>query len=81
MAEMCAMDCPRCRAASQPLAVVDGIMEYRCHGCGLVFYKPCGCPERPAEAGRAAKAADEHRMATVLATETGPRTYEHRGCS
>jgi hypothetical protein len=64
------------------MAVVDGVMEYRCHECGLVFYKPCGCPEHPEERIVAAtKLDDDRQMTPLLATETGPQAYEHRGCS
>ncbi len=43
MPEMRRMQCPSCETTNVPLAVVDGITEYRCRECGLVFYGPCGC--------------------------------------
>jgi len=50
MSEMRTMSCPTCDAANQPLAVVDGVQEYRCRSCGLVFYGPCGCDVTYADA-------------------------------
>ena len=46
MPEMRRMQCPSCETDNVPLAVVDGITEYRCRECGLVFYGPCGCITR-----------------------------------
>jgi len=43
MAEMHTISCPSCDASNQPRAAVDGIQEYRCRVCGLVYYGPCGC--------------------------------------
>jgi hypothetical protein len=43
MAEMRTLNCPACEGANQPLAVAEGIEEYRCRACGLVYYGPCGC--------------------------------------
>lgn len=37
------MSCPSCAEVGQPLAVVDGVSEYRCRSCGMVYYGPCGC--------------------------------------
>lgn len=43
MSEMRTIFCPSCETANQPRAAMDGIEEYRCHSCGLVYYGPCGC--------------------------------------
>ena len=43
MAEMRTVGCPACEAPNQPLAVVEGIEEYRCRACGVLYYGPCGC--------------------------------------
>jgi hypothetical protein len=43
MAEMRALDCPSCEMKNQPRSMVDGIIEYRCSSCGMVYYGPCGC--------------------------------------
>jgi hypothetical protein len=43
MSEMRSMDCPACQTDNQPISAVDGIREYRCRGCGMVYYGPCGC--------------------------------------
>ena len=43
MAEMRNLNCPSCEKTNQPKTMVDGIEEYRCSSCGMVFYGPCGC--------------------------------------
>jgi hypothetical protein len=43
MPELRRIACPSCEAENVPLAVVEGIQEFRCRECGLVFYGPCGC--------------------------------------
>jgi hypothetical protein len=43
MSEMHTISCPSCESNNQPLAAVDGIQEYRCSACGMVYYGPCGC--------------------------------------
>lgn len=53
------MSCPSCAADNVPLAVVDGITEYRCRDCGLVFYGPCGCVTADAAGAVAAQQAAE----------------------
>lgn len=54
MPEMRTMSCPTCAAKNQPFTVVDGMEEYRCGGCGLVYYGPCGCDtHRSAEEAQA----------------------------
>jgi len=43
MAEMRILSCPQCEQSNHPKSVVDGIEEYRCRACGIVYYGPCGC--------------------------------------
>ncbi len=43
MAEMRTRECPACAMPNQPLAVAEGIEEYRCRACGVLYYGPCGC--------------------------------------
>lgn len=43
MSEMRRVACPSCSAENHPRAVADGIQQYRCRDCGLVYYGPCGC--------------------------------------
>jgi len=43
MAEMRTLSCPSCESSNQPRSAVDGIEEYRCRTCGMVYYGPCGC--------------------------------------
>lgn len=43
MADMRIMDCPQCAQSNHPKSVMDGIEEYRCRECGIVYYGPCGC--------------------------------------
>lgn len=43
MAEFREMACPQCEQANHPKSTTDGILEYRCRSCGLVYYGPCGC--------------------------------------
>lgn len=87
MAEMRTLDCPSCEAANQPFAVADGVEEYRCRSCGLVYSGPCGCDtvhEDPV-----AEASDEveslpsdwqmSKPATVV--ENGASTKKYPGCS
>jgi hypothetical protein len=43
MAELREMACPQCEQANHPKSTSDGILEYRCRSCGLVYCGPCGC--------------------------------------
>lgn len=43
MSEMRRVACPSCSVENHPLGVTDGIQQYRCRDCGLVYYGPCGC--------------------------------------
>ena len=43
MAEMRTIGCPSCEKGNQPRSILDGVEEYRCSSCGMVYYGPCGC--------------------------------------
>ncbi len=43
MAELRKIECPECGQPNQPKSVADGIQEYRCLWCGMVYCGPCGC--------------------------------------
>jgi hypothetical protein len=43
MSEMRRVACPSCSGENHPFGVIDGIQQYRCRDCGLVYYGPCGC--------------------------------------
>ena len=62
MAEMRTLDCPSCESKNQPRSVLDGVEEYRCRSCGMVYYGPCGCDT-----------THETREEAVEAAEDGPR--------
>lgn len=53
MSEMRTISCPSCETGNQPRAAVDGIQEYRCRSCGLVYYGPCGCDTTDSAATKA----------------------------
>jgi transcription initiation factor TFIIIB Brf1 subunit/transcription initiation factor TFIIB len=83
MPEMRHINCPSCQTDNVPLAVVEGIEEYRCRACGLVFYGPCGCDIGHS---KPAKQADDHlgdwqmsRVATPAHGASAVRKYP--GCS
>jgi hypothetical protein len=58
MAEMREMGCPECEKLNHPKSIAEGILEYRCRSCGLVYYGPCGCDTAgPVSAVRAASGA------------------------
>jgi hypothetical protein len=88
MPEMRRIDCPSCTAGNVPLAVVDGIEEYRCRKCGLVYYGPCGCdidrsapPEAPAQR-RADRLHGDWQMSRVPPrTEGAVGVPKYPGCS
>jgi hypothetical protein len=65
MSEMRTISCPSCETANQPLAAVDGMQEYRCHTCGLVYYGPCGCDTTHAVAAEA-------RVTSEAGSTSGP---------
>jgi hypothetical protein len=43
MAEMRNLRCPACDTVNQPFSLTEGVEEYRCRGCGVVYCGPCGC--------------------------------------
>jgi hypothetical protein len=43
MSEMRRVACPSCSDENHPLGVIDGIQQFRCRSCGMVYYGPCGC--------------------------------------
>jgi hypothetical protein len=87
MSEMRTMNCPTCDAANQPLAVVDGVQEYRCRSCGLVFYGPCGCDVTYADAagtgekGEAELGGDWQMKVPPAEGNGGPGVAKYPGCS
>ena len=50
-------ECPACDNVNAPHAVVDGVQEYRCGSCGLVYYGPCGCDTSHDQSGPATEPA------------------------
>ncbi len=55
MAEMRNLHCPACATVNQPFALSEGVEEFRCRACGLVYCGPCGCDivhEEPVSASR-----------------------------
>jgi rubredoxin len=62
MSEMHTISCPSCETANQPQAAVDGIQEYRCHSCGLVYYGPCGCDTTDSSAAKAQATSETAAM-------------------
>jgi hypothetical protein len=61
MSEMRTISCPSCETTNHALAAVDGIQEFRCHTCGLVYYGPCGCDTTHAVGARARVTSDHAR--------------------
>lgn len=72
MAEMRNIPCPSCETANQPLAAVDGIEEYRCRACGLVYYGPCGCDTTHKTLEEARLAANDVALEGDWQTTTPP---------
>ena len=86
MAEMRTLNCPQCAGDNQPLSAVDGIEEYRCRSCGLVYYGPCGCDTSDAASSGTAAPAARHELAgdwrmsrTTLRVENGAHTMSRPG--
>jgi hypothetical protein len=74
------MDCPACQAANQPVAIVDGVREYRCPSCGLVYYGPCGCAvDYPQKVEQ--PELDVWQMRVPQPAEVGPGVHSYVGCS
>jgi len=84
VSELRHINCPSCAVDNVPLAVVDGIEEYRCHSCGIVFYGPCGCDiEHPQSAGGSGRGQlGDWEMSRVLAPVDGASAVKkYPGCS
>jgi hypothetical protein len=88
MAEMRTIPCPSCDWANQPLVAMDGIEEYRCHSCGLVYYGPCGCDTVYETVDEAKTAAAEDTLSADWQTTVPPveaqgwsSEAQHPGCS
>ena len=61
MAELLKMDCPQCAQANHPKSIKDGIQEFRCRSCGMVYYGPCGCDTNGRDA-RATRPISSHEV-------------------
>ena len=85
MSELRHLKCPSCEVDNQPLAVIDGIEEYRCYSCGLVFYGPCGCDidhSQPAKKAEEAEELDDWQMSRLIAPVHGASAvHKYPGCS
>jgi len=86
MAEMRTLNCPQCAGDNQPLSAVDGIEEYRCRSCGLVYYGPCGCDTTGAATSATSGLAPRHELAgdwrmsrTALRVENGAHAMSRPG--
>ncbi len=86
MAEMRTLNCPQCAGDNQPLSAVDGIEEYRCRSCGLVYYGPCGCDTSDAASSSTSAPAARYELAgdwrmsrTALRVENGARAMSRPG--
>jgi len=86
MAEMRTLNCPQCARETQPVSAVDGIEEYRCRSCGLVYYGPCGCDTSggatsatSAQPGRHELAGDWRMSRTALRVENGAQATSRPG--
>jgi len=86
MAEMRTIDCPQCTRDNQPLSAVDGIEEYRCRACGLVYYGPCGCDTSGVSASATLAPAARHELAgdwrmsrTALSVDNGAQATPRPG--
>ena len=86
MAEMRTLNCPQCARETQPVSAVDGIEEYRCRSCGLVYYGPCGCDTSGAAASGTEALAPRHALAgdwrmsrTALSVDNGAQATPRPG--
>ena len=90
MAELRKMDCPQCEQANHPKSITDGIQEFRCRSCGVVYYGPCGCDTngrdvraaRPIASYEAPTLAEGWRMSERVALVENGAATRHRpgGC-
>ena len=87
MSEMRRITCPSCSVENQPLGVVDGIQQYRCRSCGIVYYGPCGCDiahDEPAAARRVVESLpDDDWLMTrpVVPAQDAAGVRRYPGCS
>jgi hypothetical protein len=81
MSEMRSLECPTCQVINQPRAVVDGIQEYRCRDCGLVYYGPCGCDVVHKESAAAALRSDWQMTTQPAPLENAAAVKKYPGCS
>jgi rubredoxin len=81
MSEMRNRECPTCQASNQPRAVVDGIQEYRCRTCGLVYYGPCGCDVAHEESASAPLQNDWQMTTPPVSVENAAPVKKYPGCS
>jgi len=86
MAEMRTLNCPQCVRENHPLSAVDGIEEYRCRSCGLVYYGPCGCDTSGAATSGTSASAARHELTndwrmsrTALRVENGAQATSRPG--
>jgi len=86
MAEMRTLNCPQCARETQPVSAVDGIEEYRCRSCGLVYYGPCGCDTSGAATSADSALAPRNELAgdwrmsrTALSVENGAQATSRPG--
>lgn len=43
--ELKPLSCPSCGQTNSPLGVVNEAQQYRCAGCGMVYYGPAQCAD------------------------------------
>ncbi len=85
MSEMRHIKCPSCECDNVPRAVIDGMSEYRCRACGLVFYGPCGCDIDHTQ--KVEKTADDSLLgdwqtaSVVVPVEGASGVKRYPGCS
>ncbi len=86
MSEMRRVACPSCDEENHPYGVIDGLRQYRCRSCGLVYYGPCECEVthfEPAPAVQAAQLADDdwQMNVPVVLADGASEVRPHPGCS
>lgn len=70
MSEMHTLECPACSVANQPIAVVNRTEQYRCRGCGMVYYGPFGCDDTVDAPAEESPALDETWSMTTPPTDS-----------
>jgi hypothetical protein len=43
--DMTPLDCPACGRTNSPFGVLNTEQQYRCAGCGMVYYGPVECAD------------------------------------